>query len=119
MGNRVAGICYIKVDGVQLNISGGLEMPLAETKKTGVMATTGLVGYKEEATEQYIKLSAIMTPDFPIDTIVQGTAMTVTGELPNGKAYTLSDAFLSDESTVKTEDGSVELKFVGKKGTWQ
>jgi hypothetical protein len=119
MTGRVAGICYIKVDGVQLAVHGGLEMPMAETKKEAVTSTGGVVGYKEEIVPPFIKLSAVYTDDFPREDIEQGTAMTITAELPNGQAYTLSDAFLSGEATVKTEDGTIELNFGGKKGSWQ
>lgn len=115
---RVAGICYIKIDGVQLDVSGGIECPLQETKKEIVMSSTGPSGYKEEATEQYVKLTAIFKDNFPLDAVTNGTGMTVTAEFPNGKTYTLSDATCVEDVIAKSADGTVDLKFSGLKGTW-
>lgn len=119
MAKRVAGICYIKVDGDQLEVAGDIEVPLSEIKRETVMGLAGPAGLKEMALEPYVKLSAIFTPDFPIDTITKNTELTVTAELPNGRVYTLSGAFLRGESAVKPEDGKVDLDFGGKKGQWQ
>lgn len=116
---RVAGICYIKVDGQQLDVVGGIEAPLMPVKRETVMAASGPAGFKEEATEPYIKLSAVFAPTFPMDAVRNGTNMTVTAEWPNGKAYTLSGAYVVDEATVKSEDGTVDLKFGGNEGIWQ
>lgn len=119
MAKKVAGICYVKVDGEQLEVSGGIECPLVDVKREAVMGLAGPAGYKESAMEPYVKLSAVFTPDFPMDTIQNNTEMTITAELANGKVYTLSGAFLKGEPSVKGEDGTVELEFSGKKGIWQ
>ena len=119
MGKRVAGICYIKVDGEQLEVSGGIEVPLVDVKRETVMGLAGPAGYKEEALEPTIKLSAIFMPSFPIATLQSNTELTITAELANGKVYTLSGAFLKGEPMVKGEDGTVELEFGGRKGQWQ
>lgn len=115
---RVAGICYIKLDGAQLDVSGGIECPVQDTKKEIVMSTSGPSGYKEEAVEQYIKLTAIFKDDFPMAAVKSGTGMTVTAEFPNGKTFTVSDAVCVDDVTAKSADGTIDLKFSGLKGTW-
>ncbi|MDO9235947.1 MAG: phage tail tube protein [Aquabacterium sp.] len=119
MAKRVAGICYIKVDGEQLEVSGGIEVPLLEVKREAVMGLAGPAGMKETALEPYVKLSAIFMPDFPLDKLQTNTDMTITAELANGKVYTLSGAFLAGESSAKGEDGTTELQFSGKRGQWQ
>lgn len=115
MGQRVAGTCYIKVDGAQLTITGGLEAPLMNVKRETV--TPGF--YKEELLAPYLKVTAVHTPDFPLDKLVNGTAMTITGEYNNGKVYVLSDAYLVDEPVSSGDDGTIELQFDGSKGVWQ
>ncbi|WP_323115433.1 phage tail tube protein [Pseudomonas guariconensis] len=115
MGQRVAGTCYIKVDGAQLTIIGGLEAPLMNVKRETV--TPGF--YKEELLAPYLKVTAVHTPDFPLDKLVNGTAMTITGEYNNGKVYVLSDAYLVDEPVSSGDDGTIELQFDGSKGVWQ
>lgn len=119
MTKRVAGICYIKVDGVQLDVSGGIEVPLIDLKRETVMALSGPAGLKETAIEPYVKLTAVFGPSFPLATIQSNTDMTVTAELANGKVYTLSGAFVKGEPVAKGEDGTIELEFGGKKGQWQ
>ena len=115
---RIAGICYIKVDGAQLDVNGGIECPISETVKEMVMGDSGPSGFKETASEQYVKLTANFKADFPLEAVRSGTGLTITAEFPNGKTYTLSDAVLVEESTAKSADGTVELKFSGMKGTW-
>ena len=119
MAKRVAGICYIKVDGEQLEVSGGVEAPIVELKRETVMGLSGPAGLKETALEPYIKVTAIFMPGFPKDTLRTNTEMTVTAEMANGKVYTLSGAFVKGEPSAKGEDGTVELEFGGKRGQWQ
>ena len=119
MAKRVAGICYIKVNGEQLEVSGGIEVPLVEVKREPVMGLAGPAGYKETASEPYVKVTAVFMPAFPIDTLRTNTDMTVTAELANGKVYTLSGAYLKGEPSAKGEEGTTELEFSGSKGQWQ
>lgn len=119
MAKRVAGICYIKVDGTQLEVKGGVEAPLSTVTREAVMGLTGPAGYKETAQEPYIKLSAIFTADFPLQTITQGINMTVTAEMANGKVFTLTGAYLRGEPAGNAEEGTVELEFSGTNGVWK
>ena len=119
MGQRVAGICYIKIDGEQLEVSGGVECPLLDVKREAVMGLAGVAGYKETAIKHFVKLSAVFTPDFPLDLVRSNTEMTITAELANGKVYTLSGAWLEGESNAKGDDGTVDLEFAGLAGQWQ
>lgn len=119
MGKRVAGTCYIKVDGMQLEVSGGLECPITSTTRETVKGVNGPAGYKETNRTPSTKLTAIFRADFPMDAVAEGTDMTVTSEFPNGKVYTLSGAFLVGEPSAKAEDGTIDLEFEGDRGIWQ
>lgn len=118
MAKRVAGICYVKVDGEQLEVSGGIECPIVDIKRETVMGLNGPAGIKETALEPFVKVSTIFMPSFPLATLQSNTGMTITAEYPNGKVYTLSGAFLKGEPAAKGEDGTIELEFGGKKGIW-
>lgn len=115
MGQRVAGTCYIKVDGAQLTITGGGEAPLMEVKRETV--APGF--FKEEDLAPYLKFTAVVTSDFPRKQLITGMDMTITCEFKNNSVYVLSGAYLVDEPTYNGEDGTVELQFDGLKGTWQ
>lgn len=119
MAKRVAGVCFVKVDGAQLEIKGSLEAPLMETKREGVLSSSGPAGFKETPVQPYVKGTFIFTGDFPIDTLRAGTNMTITAEFANGKVYTLSDAFVAGDTAGKGEEGEVELEFHGQRGVWQ
>lgn len=119
MAKRVAGTCYVKLDGEQLELSGEMECPAADVKREAVMSKTGLVGYAESAIKQYVKGTFIFTPGFPLDTLKNNTELTITAELANGRIYTLSGAFLENEAPVKSDSGTIELEFAGRKGIWQ
>lgn len=116
---RVAGICYIKVDAEQLELKGSIECPLTNTQRETVMGSAGVAGFKETARAPFVKGTFIFTSGFPLEKLDESTDMTVTAELANGKVYTLSGAYLVGESTVKGDDGEVDLEFNGLKGIWQ
>ena len=59
-----------------------------------------------------------MTLDFPLETLATNVDMTVTAEFANGKVYTLSGAWLSNDATVKADEGECELEFTGTRGVW-
>lgn len=116
---KIAGTSYIKVDGEQLEVTGGVEIPLVDVKREAVMGPNGPVGYKETAMEPTVKMTVAFTEDFPLATLQAGTDMTVTSELANGKVHTLSGAFVKGEPVVKNDEGTVDLEFSGMKGIWQ
>lgn len=113
---RIAGTCYIKVDGAQLEVSGAVEVPLNTTVKETVLSTQGAVGYKETTRAPYVKLDAVFTKDFPIKAIREGENMTITAELANGQVYVLGKAWLEGESNVNVTDGTITLEFHGIDG---
>lgn len=117
MGKRIAGICYVTVDGIQLELKSdaGLEVQMSETVKTAIMASNGTTHYQELPTEQYISGEFLVPKEFPFEKIEQEDDMTITAELANGMVYTLSGAFLADGLTFSPTGGTVTLKFVGNK----
>jgi hypothetical protein len=114
MGQKVAGTCYVKVDGKQVTLKGGIEAPISDKKRETIV--TGF--FKEEELPPYIKMTAVHTPNFPRKALVDGTDMTITAELKNGKVYTLSGAYMVDEPSSNGEEGTIELQFDGIKGVW-
>ena len=119
MSKRVAGVAYIKADGAQFDISGGIELPISTVTREPIMGLTGPAGFKETAQEPYTKLTAIYTPDFPVQILTTSINMTVTSELANGKVYTLSGAYLKGTPAVNAAEGTIDLEFSGTVGVWQ
>ncbi|BBP99086.1 hypothetical protein BSFA1_42150 [Burkholderia sp. SFA1] len=119
MGKRVAGTCFIKVDGDQLEVKGSVECTIGDVIRTSVTSTKGRVGYKEEVRVPSTKGTFIFMPDFPIEKLTTGDDLTITTEFANGMVHTLSGASLVGEPTAKAEDGEIDLEFEGDKGIWQ
>lgn len=118
MGKKAAGTCYIKVDGDQLAVTGGVEVPLTDVEREAFKTSAG-VFYSEKDVIPYVKLEAIIPKDFPREKITQSDDMTVTAELANGSVYVLSGAFLINPAALKGDEGKAELEFNGEKGIWQ
>ncbi|AOY00100.1 phage tail tube protein [Jeongeupia sp. USM3] len=118
--NRLAGTCYIKVGGAQLDVQGGVEAPISTISRESLVALNQrVVGYKESTTAPYVKVSAFVGKDFPIGDLTSNDDMTVTAEFANGRVYVLRNAWLTEGSAYSAEDGTVELQFEGKEGIWQ
>jgi hypothetical protein len=119
MGKKIAGTCYIKVDGIQFEVEGSVEFPLIHTKRETVMSDAGPAGFSEMAIAPYIKFTGIIGKEFPRDKLEDATDMTVTAEAANGMVYTLSGAFLQGEPpAMKASEGKADLEFGGMKGSY-
>ena len=87
------------------------------TRET-VMADAGPAGYSEKAVAPYVKLSAVVGANFPLQKLRTATNMTVTVELANGMVYTLSDAYVQGEPEIKGSEGMIDLEFGGLRGVF-
>lgn len=115
---RLAGTCYFKVDGEQLELKGGMEAPLSKKSRETLNGSSGVAGYKETIVTPYIKATFFVPPGFPREKITESDDMTITAEFANGSVYTLSGAYLVGDATFKGDDGEVDLEFNGTKGNW-
>lgn len=115
MGRKVAGTVYVKVDGGQVTVTGGVECPLSDKKRE----TVAVGFYKEEDLVPYVKLTAVHDPDLPIKQLVEGTNQTLTVEYATGDVYVLSGAYLVGEPSTKGDDGTIDFEWNGIKGVWQ
>lgn len=117
---KVAGTCYVKLDGTQLELKSdsGIEAPYTDKIREEVLGQAGVAGLKETARAPYIKGTFIVGPDFPQEKLNESTDMTITVEFINGSVYTLSGAFVVGEAAYKSDTGEVELEFKGVKGIW-
>ena len=77
MGKRLAGTCYFKVDGEQLELQGDLEFPFNSVTRETMASTTGVVGFKETVTVPYVAGTFIVPESFPVSKLMESTAMTI------------------------------------------
>ena len=115
MGQKVAGTVYIKADGVQFTVTGGVEVPLSDVKRETV--ATGF--FKEEDLPPFVKATIVDAADLPIKQIMAATDQTITVEFKNGRVYVLSGGYVVDEPTSKGDDGTIDIQWDGSKGGFQ
>lgn len=115
MGQKVAGTVYIKADGVQFTVTGGVEVPLSDKKRESIAPGC----YKEEDLVPYVKATVVDTPDLPIKQIMTATDQTITVEFGNGRVYVLSGGYVVDEPSAKGDDGAIDIQWDGNKGGFQ
>ncbi len=115
MGQKVAGTCYVKVDGQQLVITGGCEAPLSKVKRESLAPGQ----FKEEDLVPFLKVDALKTKGIDWAKLTNATNMTVTCEFRDGSVYVLAGAYTVDEVNVTGDDGKVPLHFNGESGEWQ
>lgn len=115
MGQKVAGTVYIKADGVQFTVTGGVEVPLSDVKRESV--APGF--FKEEDLVPWVKATIVDAPDLPIKQIMAATDQTVTVEFKNGRVYVLSGGYVVDEPSAKGDDGTIDIQWDGNKGGYQ
>jgi len=116
---KIAGTCFIKVDGLQLSVTGGVECPMNTKLKEKILDLGGGVDHKETHRAPYVKLTAKVPKGFPRDKIINSDNMTITAELANGDVYVLSKAFVEGELNHNPEDGTVDIEFTGEEGFYQ
>ena len=44
MGKKLAGTCFVKVNGNQLELEGNVEFPLCDVQRETMLSTTGVAG---------------------------------------------------------------------------
>ncbi|KFK95020.1 MULTISPECIES: phage tail tube protein [unclassified Serratia (in: enterobacteria)] len=116
---RIGGTCYFKIDGQQLSLTGGIEVPMNTAVKEDVVGMDGSVHYKETHRAAYIKGTFKVPGDFPISKLTSSDSMTITAELANGKVYVLSEAWLNGEANHNAEEGTADLEFHSEEGFYQ
>ncbi|ELP25061.1 Phage tail tube protein [Pantoea agglomerans 299R] len=116
---KIAGTCFIKVDGQQLSATGGVECPMNTKLKESIVGLDESVDYKETSRAPYIKLTAKVPKGFPREKIIDSDTMTITAELANGDVYVLSNAWVEGELNHNPEDGTVDCQFNGQEGFYQ
>ncbi|MDH1442062.1 phage tail tube protein [Pseudomonas sp. GD03721] len=115
MGQKVAGTVYIKIDGAQLVITGGVEAPLNKYNRETIVKGH----FKEEDVIPFLKVDAVKTKGVDWAKVAAGVDLTVTAEFKDGSTYVLTGAYVVGDLNVTGDDGKVAIEFNGAEGDWQ
>ena len=113
MSQRVGGIIFVKVDGQQFKAKGSWTYNLGQPVREEVVGSDQVHGYSE--VPQAPKISGVITDDADLNmkNLLNITDATVQLELANGKIISLEQAFFAGEGSGTTEEGEIEVSFVG------
>lgn len=113
--NRVAGVCFLKVDGVQYSLRGSFKVQGIMTQKSGVAGLDGVHGYKEVPVVPSIDGEITDSPTLSIAAFQNITDSTVTAEMATGKTYILQNAWYAGTAELEGDEGKITVKFEGMK----
>ncbi|EHL43168.1 phage tail tube protein [Salmonella enterica] len=112
---KIAGTTYFKIDGQQLSVTGGIEVPMNTKVRDDVIGLDGSVDYKETSRAPYTKVTAKVPKNFPIDKITSSDVMTITSELAKWSGVcSLKRLAARRSQTINPEEGTVDLEFHGE-----
>ena len=116
--NKRGGIIYLKVNGELHDAKGNFTYNPGKPKREAIMGSDGKIhGYKETTTIPFIEGEITDRPNLSLDTLLTLDEAVVTLELNNGKVFSLEDAWYAGSGDVQTEEGNINARFEGKKGT--
>lgn len=118
MSKRIAGTCYVKVDGEVLLLKGSMQVTGGDVTREAITANGRVVGYKEVPVVPQITGQFVVDENFPRDTLRDRDDLTIVAEFTNGSAYTLSNAHVADNLQIGGDDSDVTITFEGDEGLW-
>ncbi len=114
MGQRIAGIAYIRVDGRSYAARGNWTVSPQTTERTGIAGQDGVHGYMEVPRTPFIEGDISTTDDFDLEELHGVSDATVQCDLANGQSWVLRNAWQSGSMDINTHDGSTKVKFEGE-----
>jgi hypothetical protein len=111
--NKVGGVAFLKVDGRQYLLRGDLTVSPDAYERTGVAGQDSIHGYTETPRVPFITATITDTGGLSLGEFQRMTCVTVMCELNNGKHYVLVEAWTAEARELKTQEGSMELRWEG------
>jgi len=111
MGNLIAGILEISVNGKNLNAIGSFTINLGQNKREGLAGPDRVHGYSEMPQVPSIS-GEIRDGDALSATndILKMTGATIVATVANGKQYMFENAFYTGDGDIETEEGKIQFE---------
>lgn len=114
MGQRIAGIAFLLVDGTQYALRGSFTVSPSSLERTGIAGQDYVHGYSELPRVPFIEGDISIVPGvFSTDTLEAITNSTIQANLANGYNYVLSQAWCKSAIEINTHDGMARVRFEG------
>lgn len=110
--NRVAGVCYLSVDGAREALVGELAYQTSGMMREAKVGADGPHGYKEKPVLGSITGKIRDRGGLSLTALGAMTNVTIIAELANGKTVVARNAFWSgDPPKADAEEAEIEIKF--------
>lgn len=113
MGERIAGIAFLKVDGDLYPLRGNFTVSPSPTERTGIAGQDYVHGFQELPRVPYIEGDVSLVPELSMEDVALIVDSTVTAELANGKTYILYQAWCRSAFELNTREGQARVRFEG------
>lgn len=113
MGQRIAGVAYVKVNGRQYGLRGSFVVSPSSVKREGVAGQDSVHGFIETPRVPFIKGDLSTMDGLTIAELDAMVDETVTASLANGKTYVLAGAWTESAHEIDTGAGKVAVNWMG------
>ena len=118
MNNRLAGTCFVTIDGVSHSIVGEGAYKPSSVSRESQMGQDGYHGFKEMPMPGSISWKGRDSSSLSVSALNKATNVTVTMELASGKVVIGRNMVrVGDPIDVNTEDATFEVRFEGPEVT--
>lgn len=111
--NRLAGTCYLTVDGVSYMLAGDFSYKVSGVSRETLKGQDGVHGYSETPQPGYIAATLRDSSNLSLADINGMSNATVVAELANGKTIIGRNMWALDQQESKSSDATIEVKWEG------
>ncbi|RON52927.1 phage tail protein [Pseudomonas frederiksbergensis] len=109
--NRLAGTCYLTVDGVSYMLAGDFSYKVSGVSRETLKGQDGVHGYSETPQPGYIAATLRDSSTLSLADINGMSNATVVAELANGKTIIGRNMWATDQQESKASDATIEVKW--------
>lgn len=109
----VGGIAFFKINGLQYELRGELEIMPNTTENEWLANQDGTQVYTQKAVTPYMQMKVSDSDQLSLQALNAAEGVTITAELINGKVYTLLQAAQWGEQKLDTTKGEITAKYGG------
>jgi hypothetical protein len=113
MGERVAGIAFLKIDGGLLPLRGNFTVSPSALERAGIAGQDYVHGFSELPRVPYIEGDITTVVGMSTEDLEAMTDVTVTAELANDSVYVLKEAWCRSAIELNTREGQFRVRFEG------
>lgn len=111
MADRIAGVVFVKADGIQMSVAGSVtSSPFGEEREM-LVGLSGPVGYKEMPRVPFLEVEIYDDAGTDLEALHALTDATVQAELANGKTHIYRNATSVTPPELNVSEGTTTMRW--------